>query len=91
MGYNLPFLAPFILLGQRLDTKKKNVTHVTAEEFVSSILISKIWDEIYINHLEHIFPLGDDYDKMETFQECLAKMKNYTGDHKGIQLFHAVY
>ena len=77
--------------GQRLDITKKNFTHITYQAVVGDSLILRRWGKIYSNHLEYILPLGDDDDKIVTFQEYLATIKLNTVNHKGDQLFHALY
>ena len=75
---------------QRLDITKKIFTHITSQNVARNYLILKRWGKIYSDHLECILPLGNDDDKIITFQEYLATIKVHQGDHKGDQLFHAL-
>ena len=75
---------------QRIDTTKKLFTHITSQAVARNYLILKRWGKIYSDHLECILPLGNDDEKIITFQEYLATVKVHKSDHKGDQLLHAL-
>ena len=68
------------------------VHHVKIQALTTDHLISKIWGNIYSDHLKYDLPQdeGDEYDLI-TFQLYFYNMTAKTGKYNGDQYLHAIY
>ena len=91
LGYNCSFISVVGSSGSIIDPSILKVRHVKTKALITYHLISKIWGEIYLDHIEYYLPQdkGDKSDPI-IFRKYLANMTAKAEKYARYQLFHAI-